>query len=272
MLSSTACRAASLVRMKKKPRAAGRRSYTHSSAQTASAPQKTSSLASKRILVIGGSGMIGKGVIKEALADPQIEEVISLGRSPLGLSHKKLREIFHSDFLHLDPLVPELKNVDACFAALGANPAVNKERFEKITKLYSLSTAHCIAAANPQATFVLVSGAHSNVNSKHWALRIKGETEDAVLALPISSYVLRPEVVRPTHGDKSKTPLYRLAQTMLAPILPILSNMLPSHFTTTENLGLVFLELIKNGHPKRILETADINALATSIKQTQKKL
>lgn len=218
--------------------------------------------------------MIGGDVIREVLKDEQVGSVISIGRSKTGLAHSKLREILHDDVFNLDALSHELQGIDACFGALGANPTTNMAQFERITKLYTLQYARALASASPEATFVLVSGSLSDSkNQLSWALRIKGETENELLSLPLSSYVLRPLVVRSSYGSKSKTTLYRIMQTLGAPILPVLMKILPNQFTTTENLGQVFLELIKHGHSNRILENSDINQLAETIKTaTPRKL
>lgn len=217
--------------------------------------------------------MIGKDVIQEVVKDPSVAEVLAIGRSKTGLTHPKLREIIHADLLNLDALKSEFKQIDACFGALGANPAANKANFSLVTKDYSLSTARALASANPNATFVLVSGAHSDSKSNmSWALRIKGETEQDLLSLPISSYVLRPSVVRSSHGNKSRTSVYRFMQTISDPFMPTLHKWFPKHFTTTRDIAAVFLHIIKHGHAKRILENTDINSLAEKLKTSHGSL
>ncbi len=51
-----------------------------------------------KVILFGGSGMVGQGVLRECLIDPGVETVLSVGRSPLGVQHPKLREIVHKDF------------------------------------------------------------------------------------------------------------------------------------------------------------------------------
>ena len=51
-----------------------------------------------KIILFGASGMVGQGVLRECLQDADITTVLSVGRSPLGQTHEKLREIIHSDF------------------------------------------------------------------------------------------------------------------------------------------------------------------------------
>ena len=46
-----------------------------------------------KVILFGGSGMVGQGVLRECLIDPGVESVLSVGRSPLGVQHPKLREL-----------------------------------------------------------------------------------------------------------------------------------------------------------------------------------
>src|ERR1035441_6382522 len=43
-------------------------------------------------------GMVGQGVLRECLLDPEVTAVLSIVRSSTGQQHPKLREIVHKDF------------------------------------------------------------------------------------------------------------------------------------------------------------------------------
>ena len=45
------------------------------------------------ILLFGATGMVGQGVLRECLLDPDVTDVLTLGRTPTGQAHAKLREI-----------------------------------------------------------------------------------------------------------------------------------------------------------------------------------
>ena len=51
-----------------------------------------------KVVVFGATGLVGCGVLVEALVCRDVTAVVSVGRRPLGLSHPKLREVVHSDF------------------------------------------------------------------------------------------------------------------------------------------------------------------------------
>ncbi len=52
--------------------------------------------------------MVGEGVLLECLNHPAVEQVLVINRKPGGISHPKLREIIHADFLDLAPIEPQL--------------------------------------------------------------------------------------------------------------------------------------------------------------------
>lgn len=94
-----------------------------------------------------------------------------------------------------------------------------------------------------------------------WAL-VRGRTENALLALPLNAYMFRPGFIRARPGKKSKTLLYRLAYVALAPLYPLLKRLVPTHVTTSENIGRAMVAAATTGYSKRILENPDINTLA----------
>ena len=48
-----------------------------------------------KVILFGATGMVGQGVLRECLVDPDVESVLVVGRSPTGQQHAKLREIRH---------------------------------------------------------------------------------------------------------------------------------------------------------------------------------
>ncbi|MGW2896985.1 epimerase, partial [Streptomyces sp. NPDC001212] len=68
-----------------------------------------------KIVIFGASGMIGQGVLRACLLDPAVTGVLVVVRSPLGISHPKLREVIHEDFTDLSAISGQLAGFDACF-------------------------------------------------------------------------------------------------------------------------------------------------------------
>lgn len=215
------------------------------------------------VLLFGASGMVGQGVLRECLLDPEVTSVRSVVRRPTGVRDEKLREIVHPDFLDFSPIESDLSGLDACFFCSGVSSSgMSEPDYRRVTREQTLAAANALARLNPGMTFVYVSGAGTDASEKGrtmWA-RVKGETENALLRLPFrAACMFRPGVIQPLHGIRSKTRLYRVLYALLAPVLPLLRRFLPGSVTTTEQVGRAMIAVAKHGAPKPILETSDIN-------------
>jgi uncharacterized protein YbjT (DUF2867 family) len=80
-----------------------------------------------KVLVLGATGMVGRGVVRECLLDASVEKVITIGRSPGGIQDPKLKEILSVSFEDFSSIEHELEGVDACFFCLGVSSAGMKE-------------------------------------------------------------------------------------------------------------------------------------------------
>ena len=97
-----------------------------------------------------------------------------------------------------------------------------------------------------------------------WA-RVKGRTENALLALPFrGAYMMRPGFIQPLRGVTSRTPLYRAFYAVLAPLFPLARKLFPRHVVTTVEVGRAMIRLAAQGDDKKVLEPADIRRLAAS--------
>jgi uncharacterized protein YbjT (DUF2867 family) len=218
-----------------------------------------------RIILLGASGMVGQGVLRECLLDEDVNGVLVIGRSPLGQQHQKLQEIVHQDLTNYEAIEDRLRGYDACFFCLGVSSAGMQEaQYRRITYDLTMAAAQILARLNPGMTFIYVSGMGTDSSERGrsmWA-RVKGETENALLRLPFkAAYMFRPGVIQPLHGIRSKTRLYRIFYAVLGPFIPWLINAFPKYVTTTEQLGQAMLQIAKHGAPKRVLESQDINAV-----------
>jgi uncharacterized protein YbjT (DUF2867 family) len=218
-----------------------------------------------KVILFGATGMVGQGVLRECLLDPEVERVLAVGRTATGQTHAKLTERVHENLLDLSTLEPELAGYDACFFCLGVSAAgMSEADYRHVTYDFTLSVARTLVQRNPAMTFIYVSGTGTNSSERGGAMwaRVKGETENALLKLPFkATYLFRPGFIQPLHGIVSKTKLYRAVYTVLGPLYPVLKALAPKYITTTEGVGRAMLVVAKRGAPKTVLENADIAAL-----------
>jgi uncharacterized protein YbjT (DUF2867 family) len=209
--------------------------------------------------------MVGQGVLRECLLNPAVDEVLCVGRSAVGQTHPKLRELLAPNLLNPSAFESDLGGFDACFFCLGVSALGMKEAdYRVLTFDLTLGVARTLGRLRPGMTFIYVSGAGTD-GTEHgrimWA-RVKGETENALLRLPLKAVMFRPGLIVALHGIKSRTKLYRLIYSLGAPLWAPLGKLFPQSVTTTEKVGRAMLRVAQFGAPKTILEPRDINALA----------
>src|ERR1700722_13774681 len=102
------------------------------------------------VILFGSSGMVGQGVLRECLIDPDVANVLSIGRTVSGQQHAKLREIVHKDLADLSPIEDELRGFDACLWSLGVSSVGMKEEdYRRVTYDLTLGAARTLARLNP---------------------------------------------------------------------------------------------------------------------------
>jgi len=221
-----------------------------------------------RVVLFGATGMVGAGALLECLADPRVQSMVAITRSPTGRAHSKLREIIHRDFFVYDQLRAECESCDACFFCLGVSSVgMSESDYTHLTYDLTLATARAMVAANSRMTFCYVSGVGTDSTERGrtmWA-RVKGRTENALLALPFTAvFMFRPGYIQPIGDGRAKTPWVQVAYSVIAPLYPLVHRLLPRGTTTTANLGRALIQVAATGYPKSILHSNDMNTLAAA--------
>jgi hypothetical protein len=94
-----------------------------------------------------------------------------------------------------------------------------------------------------------------------WA-RVKGKTGNDLLKLPFkAAYMFRPAGIQPLHGVKSRTAWVQAIYVVASPLLTWLDRVAPKYMTTTEQVGRAMIKVARDGYPKPVLESEDINAI-----------
>jgi len=218
-----------------------------------------------KVILFGATGMVGQGVLRECLLDADVESVLVIGRSSTGQRHAKLREIIHNDFMDYSGIESQLAGFDACFFCLGVSSiGMNEERYRHLTYDITMAAATTLAKLNPGMAFIYVTGRGTDSTGHGrlmWA-RIKGKTENDLLKLPFkAAYMFRPAGIQPLHGVRSKTAWVQAIYVVAAPLLSYLNRVAPKYMTTSEQLGRAMIKVARDGYPKPVLESEDINAV-----------
>ena len=155
-----------------------------------------------KALIIGATGATGKDLLAQLLEDEAYSEIHSFVRKPLSISHPKL----HAHVVNFD--TPEawsdLLHGDVAFSCLGTTLAVagSKDAQWRVDYDYQYAFAQQ-CKANGVPTFVLVSAAMANAQSKVFYNRMKGQLEDAVKALEFKRLIIfQPSILIRSNSDR----------------------------------------------------------------------
>ena len=174
-----------------------------------------------RLLLVGGTGEVGRAVLAQALADRRVAEFVALTRRPLAVAARLTNIVV--DFEALPEAAPWWA-VDAVVCTLGTTrqAAGSKEKFAAIDRDLPLRIARLARAAGA-SRFALNSSLGADPRSGNFYLRVKGEAEEAIGQLGYPGYtIVRPSLIDAARDERR--PGERLALTLaraLNPLIPL---------------------------------------------------
>jgi uncharacterized protein YbjT (DUF2867 family) len=215
------------------------------------------------ILLFGATGMVGDGVLRWLIASPKVSRVVAVSRKPLAVQHPKLETVIEPDMFHLQH-VDRLQDSDACFFCLGASSVgMSPEDYRRLTYDLTVAVAGQLLPGNPRMVFEYISGEGTDAKSRQRWAQVKAETETALLNMGFrDAYALRPGFIQPMRGVTSRVRSIRWMYGLTAPAFPFLQKTFGRWVTSTDLLAAAMLELAVTGSVKKVLNTAELNALA----------
>jgi len=216
-----------------------------------------------KVVLFGATGMVGGGALLEALDDADVREVVVVGRRSCEVRHPKIREVLLRDFFDYGPARSDFAGAGACLFCLGVSSlGMSEEAYTRVTHDLTLVAARAILETGSNPTFCYVSGAGTDAKGRAMWARVKGRTEDDLLAMSFrGAYMFRPAYIQPRRGLRSKTGWYRAFYAAFGALYPVLRRALPSLVTSTDVLGRALVRVGREGFPQPILETRDINRI-----------
>lgn len=156
-----------------------------------------------RALVVGSTGLVGRHLVRQLLAEPGVDLVRSFQRRSTGVQVGGRRaEEELVDFEALDEWSERLQG-DVLFSALGTTrrAAGSQEAQYRIDHDYQVGVAQA-AARNGVPVLVLVSSIGADPGARSFYMRMKGEIEEAVAKLPFERvHLLRPGILDGPRGE-----------------------------------------------------------------------
>lgn len=211
-------------------------------------------------IITGATGMVGEGVLLECLQNPDVASILVINRKPCGVTHAKLQEIIHQDFLNLSPIRAQLSGYNACYFCLGVSSVgMDQDTYYRLTYTLTLHVADVLSELNHDMTFCYVSGGGTDSAEKsrmHWA-RVKGKTENDLMKLPFkAAYAFRPGFIKKLEGQQYVHKFYRYINWLF----PVGRFLAPGGFCTMKELAHAMMQVTEQGYKTRVLEGKDIIA------------
>jgi len=214
-----------------------------------------------KIIVTGATGTVGSEVVRQAIADDSVEQLTILSRRPSEVKHTKIRQIIHRDFMDYTGLDNIFRETDACIWCLGISQSrVSKSDYFTITYEYAVAAAKAMLRSNPSVTFLFLSGqgADSTEKSRIRFAKVKGQTENALRAMPFRNLLIfRPGGIYPVFRNENES-MYKKFEISFIRLMKAIA---PSTVIKTDDLAKAMLKSIKvlKGHV--ILSHKDIRDL-----------
>jgi uncharacterized protein YbjT (DUF2867 family) len=188
----------------------------------------------------GGSGLVGGVLLRQLLADPLFNAVISVGRRTLPLEHTKLTQVTAE--LTSPSALAGLAPPAVAFSCLGTTlkKAGSREAFRAVDYGAVLAFARASRQAGA-SVFVHVSSLGAALHSRAFYLAVKGEIERDVTSLGFSStYALRPSML---DGEREeRRPAEKVGLVVMRALGPLLGKYRP---TKVEQVARVMIASAK---------------------------
>jgi len=208
-------------------------------------------VTTKRVVVVGATGMVGGYALRHALDDPAIGAVTTIARRSLGITHPKLTEVSHPNFADCSALERPLKGHDAAVFCLGTyTGAVPDAELRTITVDYTIEFARVLRQSSPDASFSFLSGSGADPTGRSRLpyARYKGEAEKALLAAGFPRmYIFRPAYIYPVEPRKEPNLSYRI----LRAVYPVFQLLFPNQVIRADDLGRLMVDAVVHGTPGR---------------------
>lgn len=200
--------------------------------------------ANRVVAVFGGTGSVGDGFLKAALADPGVEKVYAVTRrlSPrmeAEQSSPRLEVILHEDFTDYTTLAEILPDVNTVLWGLGTTSiGMDDATYTRIHVDFPLAFTRAWLSARDTApmAFHYITGMGTDPEGdQHWA-REKGRAEQTLASMAqgtgLRTFAYRSAFVRPT--SENANALHYLGEILLKP---------GSLVITATELGQAMLEI-----------------------------
>jgi len=182
--------------------------------------------SSKTATVLGTTGLVGRALTQQLIADERYAKITALVRKPLASND------FYDPQKKLEPLVIDFEQlqdyqgyftVDHVYCCLGTTlkKAGSQSAFRRVDFEF-VHVAAQLARAQRANGFVWISSVGADAKSHNFYLRVKGELENAILTMPQLNHAaaVRPSLLLGERADsRPAEEMGIVAGKLLAPLM-----------------------------------------------------
>lgn len=207
------------------------------------------------VLVLGGTGAVGRELVKLALGRDDVAKIIAPTRRPIAAHAKLENPVFGDDDLFTIPEASWKADVVVCGLGTTIRKAGSRAAFTAIDHDLPLAAARKARLSGARA-FGLVSSVGASPRGSFY-LRTKAKLEDSIRALGFPCYVIvRPSLIETERDEfRPAEALGRLLAPLLNPLLPRQYRSVPARKIAASLLDGVLSGLVG----ERVIESRDID-------------
>ncbi|MFZ9027403.1 MAG: NAD(P)H-binding protein [Crocinitomicaceae bacterium] len=219
----------------------------------------------KTAIVFGGTGLTGRYLVTQLLADLRYDKVKVISRRSLGLDDPKLEE-YITDLLNKE-IWTDLVTGDDVFCCIGTTKkkTPDKDHYYKIDFGIPKNAASA-GKNNGVQKFAVVSAIGANSKSSIFYNKLKGEMEEAVKSMgPSAVYIMRPSIIDGPRGES------RLLEKIGLGIFKLLGFMFVGSFRKyrlihARDIAKAMIEAVNSESTGGTFESDEVQELANNAK------
>lgn len=216
----------------------------------------------KRAIVLGATGLTGKLLVNQLIADESYSVIKLFSRRKSDFSSSKIVEII-GDVIDLENFKKDF-SADVVFCCIGTTAAKTKDKsvYRQIDFGIPVMAAQ-LCKENGIDTIVVVSAMGADAKSSIFYNKTKGEMEQAVLQSGIKNcYIMRPSLIKGHREEK------RFGETVASGVMALAQLFLVGRWRKyraieAKTIALAMINVAKSGYSENIIESDKIERLGS---------
>ncbi|KAF5651392.1 uncharacterized protein FTJAE_139 [Fusarium tjaetaba] len=228
-----------------------------------------------KLIVVGATGYIGAGILRQALARSDVTSVVAVTRRPLEQTATKLQNVIVPDYGAYSPAAKEaFAGAGACIWTVGVTPShafrMDPEEVRKVCQDYTmlgLEAMRSSGLARPfRVAYLSAVAVPRDINKTMWFApkfrRIRGTAENQVVEFAkasdgaVEAVIAKPGHV-PVQGGILVTALTAISRPLGIGV---------TEAVVLDDLAIALVDQVVHGIEKDPLWPADLNRLAQQVK------